>query len=73
MVLHLRENDRVAFPEVGSTPGVSDEVDGFGRTAGDDRLFGVEPLLEFGAAGFVAFGRLPGEGVNSTVDVGVGL
>ena len=73
VVLHLGENDGVAFLQIGSSPSMSDEVDGFGRAAGDDRLFGVEPLLEFGAAGFVALGRLTGEGVNRTVDVGVGL
>ena len=73
VVFHFREDDRVAFLQVGSTPGVGDEVDGFGRAAGDDDLLGVEALLEFRAAGFVAFGGFACEGVDCTVHVGIGL
>ena len=73
VMFHFRENDGVAFVEVGSSPSVGHEVDGFGGAAGDDHLVRVEALLEFGAAGFVAFRRFPGEGVNGPVNVGVGF
>ena len=73
VVLHLRQNDGVALDEVGPTPSMSNEVDAFCCAAGDDDLVCVEALLEFASAGFVAFGRLSGQGVDGSVDVGVGL
>ena len=73
VVFHLGQDNGVAFCEVGSPPRVGDKVDAFCRTAGDDDLVRIEALLEFTPTGLVAFGRFPRQGVNRSVDVGVGL
>ena len=73
MVLHLGQDDGVALGQVRTTPSMGDEVDGLGRAAGDDDFVSVEASLEFAAAGFVAFGCFTCEGVNGSVDVGVGF
>ena len=73
VVLHFRQNDGVAFLEVCTAPRMSDEVDGLGGSAGDDDLVRIEALLEFAAAGLVPLGGFTCEGVNRTVDIGVGL
>jgi hypothetical protein len=52
---------------------VGHEVDALGGTAGDDDLVRIEAFLEFAAARFVTLRRFTGEGMDRSVDVGVGL
>ena len=73
VMFHLGQHHGVALGEVRPTPSMGHEVDGFGGAAGDDDPLGVEALLEFGTAGLVAFGGLPSQGVDGSVNVGVGL
>jgi len=74
VVLHLGREDDVAGLEVGGAPGLRDEVDRFGRAAGEDDLGGIGGVDEpggAGAGGFVAVGRAHGKRVEAAMDVGV--
>ena len=74
MVLHFGGEDFVAGVDVGSGPGVGDEVYALGGSADVDEVFGGGGADEAGdfLAGFlVALGGLHAEGMDAAVDVGV--
>ena len=74
VVLHLREQDGVPLPEVGTAPGVGDEVDGLGGVLGEDDLArrrGIEESAHRFARALEAGRGLLGDLVDGPVDVGV--
>ena len=48
MVFHLGEDDLIAFADECITPGIGDEVDGFGRIAGKDDVLCIAGAHEAG-------------------------
>ena len=76
VVLHHRQDDLVARPEVRGAPGVGHEVDGLGRAAREDDLLAprrAHELLDLGACALVAFRRAVREEVRPAVHVRVRL
>ncbi len=76
MVLHLREDDRVALADVAATPAVGDQVHGLGCIAGPDDLVGGRRVDEPGdlyVRGLVLLGGRLADLVDGAVDVRVVL
>ena len=74
VVFHPRQEDLVAFLEIGACPGVGDKIDGFGGAAGEDDAVGRGRVDEFGellAGAFVLARGALGEGVDAAMDVRV--
>ncbi len=72
VVLHLREDDRVAAPDVLPAPRVRDEVDRLGRVAGEDdlgALGGVDEPRDLGASVLIGGGRSLPDLVDPAVHV----
>ena len=74
VVLELRDDDEVAWPEVREAPGVGDEVDRLGRVAGEDHLARrrrVDELRELAARALERRRRALRERVDAAVHVRV--
>ena len=74
MVLHLGEQDDVAFLQVRVAPGVGDEVDAVGGAGGENdlaRLGGIDEFSGAFAGLLVGIGGAHRERVDAAVDVGV--
>jgi len=73
-MLHLGEKDHISRAEKFSAPGLSDEIDPFGRAAGEDdfvRTGGAEVLGDASPRAFIRLGRARTELVQAPMDVGV--
>src|SRR5215204_5877503 len=75
MVLHLRQQDDVIGGEMRRAPGAGDEVDRLGGVAREDDLVvtgGADEARDIITYTLVGSGRLLGERVNATMDIGIG-
>jgi hypothetical protein len=75
VVLHLGEHHHVATVEVGAAPAVGDQVEGLGGVLGEHDLAcgvrGADEPAHLGAGRLEAAGGLLGDGVHTSVDIGV--